>query len=91
MIQNFEMRKSNKSFDYRRLLVFFTVTALYIAPVINVWFNWLNNGMPLPPGLTNVARAGIMMIADQTIGAVGVTVGFFMLLSLQIKYFLHII
>ena len=87
LIQNFENRKSKKSFDYRRLLVFFTVTALYIAPVINVWFNWLNNGMPLPPGLSNVAKAGIMMIADQTIGAVGVTVGFFYAFELTNKLF----
>ena len=81
------MKKSKKTFDYRRLLVFFTVTALYIAPVINVWFNWLNNGMPLPASLSNVAKAGIMMIADQTIGAVGVTIGFFYAFELANKIF----
>jgi len=33
--------------DMRRLIVFTSVAAFYIAPVINIWFNWLNT-MPIP-------------------------------------------
>jgi hypothetical protein len=31
-----------KALDLRRLIVFITVASLYIAPVINIWFNWLS-------------------------------------------------
>eukprot|EP01038_Epipyxis_sp_PR26KG_P006720 gene6720-9213_t len=64
------------AFDFRRLAVFSSVAGLYIAPVINVWFNWLNK-TPVPKSFNNVAKAAYMMFLDQTIGAVGVTVGFF--------------
>jgi len=83
LIQLLQGRKtSNFVFDYRRLLVFSTVTSFYIAPVIGYWFDWLAQ-MPMPerikkPGkLNEVYRALYMMIFDQTIGATVITIGFF--------------
>lgn len=76
LIQNWERRINKNSFDFRRLFVFFLVTAFYIAPVIHVWFDILNK-MPMPAGTGNALRAGFMMIVDQTVGAVVITIGFF--------------
>jgi hypothetical protein len=52
------------------------VTAFYIAPVIHNWFDFLNK-MPIPSGLSDPVKAAIMMLVDQTFGAVFVTIGFF--------------
>ena len=77
LIQKLENRTSKKPFEYRRLFVFFLVTALYIAPVIHVWFDWLNL-IPMPAWAnTPVKKAAVMMAVDQTIGAVVITIGFF--------------
>jgi hypothetical protein len=62
--------------DYRRILVFVTVCALYIAPVIHYWFNWLGS-IPMPAGASETAKALYMMVLDQIIGATAVTFGFF--------------
>lgn len=65
LIQLFQKQSSNKEFDWRRLIVFSVVAAFYIAPVIHVWFNWLNQ-LPLPPGLSTFAVAGIQMVRWST-------------------------
>lgn len=62
--------------DIRRLSVFTAVAAFYIAPVINIWFNWLNS-LPYPKNFNNFSKALAMMVADQTIGATVITAGFF--------------
>lgn len=77
LIQILQQRKDgSKKFDWRRLFVFSTVAALYIAPVISVWFGYINN-LPYPAGMSNLAKASIMILLDQTFGAVFVTFGFF--------------
>lgn len=67
---------STKSFDLRRFIVFTSVAAFYIAPVIHVWFNWLSK-IPMPASFNNVSKALVMMIVDQTVGASVITAGFF--------------
>jgi len=63
-------------FDFRRLAVFSTVAALYIAPVIHVWFDYLNN-LQFIQNMSNVRKAGVMMLLDQTIGATVINFLFF--------------
>jgi hypothetical protein len=85
LIQLWKIKQNSLyKFDYRRLLVFSTVAGLYIAPVINVWFNWLNK-FPIPKSFNNVGKALVMMVLDQTIGAVVVTTGFFYAFELVIS------
>jgi hypothetical protein len=77
LIQLWKIKQNSLyKFDYRRLLVFSTVAGLYIAPVINVWFNFLNK-FPIPKSFNNVGKALVMIALDQTVGAVVVTTGFF--------------
>jgi Mpv17 / PMP22 family len=78
LIQAVQGRKSGQSFSLRRLVVFSSVAALYIAPVIHVWFNWLNV-LPIPSAWQEnaVAKAAAMMLVDQTVGATVITIGFF--------------
>lgn len=76
LIQFVQKNKSKKAFDFRRLLVFSTVAALYIAPVIHIWFDWLDK-LPFLSGLSNVNKAGVMMLLDQTIGAYVINLFFF--------------
>lgn len=88
LIQLYEGRAKGDAFafDYRRLAVFTAVTAFYIAPVIHVWFNMLA-AMPMPAGAGNVLKAALMMVADQTVGATVITVGFFYAFELSQKLF----
>jgi hypothetical protein len=76
IVQIYQSRKSNASIDFRRVMVFATVCGLYIAPVIHVWFNYLN-GIKFLSGLGNVQKALSMMLVDQSIGATVITLGFF--------------
>jgi len=82
LIQLFQQRNARKKnsnaapFDFRRLAVFATVAGLYIAPVIHLWFGFLNE-LPFKADMSNQAKAGIMMLLDQTFGAVIVNAGFF--------------
>jgi hypothetical protein len=76
IVQIYQARKSNASIDYRRVMVFAAVCGLYLAPVIHVWFNYLN-GMKFLNGLGNVQKALSMMLVDQSIGATAITFGFF--------------
>lgn len=77
LIQQYNRRSdSTKKFDWRRLLVFTAVAALYIAPVIHLWFGYLNT-LPYPATMSNLSKAGIMILLDQTFGAVFITAGFF--------------
>lgn len=62
--------------DIRRWLVFTSVSGLYIAPAIHLWFNWLGF-LPIPSTVGKVGTALIQMVLDQTIGAVIVNLGFF--------------
>lgn len=63
-------------FNPRRLAVFTTVAALYIAPAINTWFTYLNNIAALG-GMSKLNKALVMMLIDQTAGAVIINGGFF--------------
>ena len=72
------------AFDMRRLFVFTTVSALYIAPVIHFWFNWLSS-IKYPENITPARKALYMTILDQTIGGLIVTSGFFYAFEL-VKY-----
>lgn len=76
VVQLYQSRKSDASIDFRRVMVFATVCGLYIAPVIHVWFNYLN-GIKFLSGLGNVQKALSMMLVDQSIGATVITLGFF--------------
>jgi hypothetical protein len=64
--------------DMRRLIVFSSVAAIYIAPVIHVWFDYLEK-MPLPPAIKEspLKKSLVMILLDQTFGAVVVSAGFF--------------
>lgn len=77
LIQTLTRRKAGLplGLDLRRFLVFTTVAGVYIAPVINAWFTWLTK---LPMGnSSNFTKAMIMMLVDQTAGAVLINAGFF--------------
>jgi hypothetical protein len=76
IVQIYQARKSNAGVDFRRVMVFAAVCGLYLAPVIHVWFNYLN-GMKFLSGLGNVQKALSMMLVDQSIGATAITFGFF--------------
>jgi hypothetical protein len=47
LIQLVKNGGSWQALDMRRLIVFVAVAAFYIAPVVNIWFNWLN-AIPYP-------------------------------------------
>ena len=77
LIQLFRKSKDKTAiFDFRRLWVFSSVAAFYIAPVIYLWFGYLNK-LPYPSGMSNLTKAGIMTLLDQTFGAVLISAGFF--------------
>lgn len=76
LVQVYEGRKTNKALDYRRMIVFATVCGLYIAPVIHVWFEYLNK-MPFLANMGKYSKAFAMMFVDQTVGATIITLGFF--------------
>jgi hypothetical protein len=76
IIQIYESTKKKKNFDFRRLVVFSTVTGLYIAPFLHVWLDYLNV-LPFLSKLGNIQKALSMLLIDQTIGAVAINVGFF--------------
>lgn len=80
LVQKLEV-SDNREFtlDIRRAAVFSFVSALYIAPAIHNWFEFLNKvGLAIiPPQFGRVAKAALMIIFDQTIGAIVVTFGFF--------------
>lgn len=76
LIQRIQGKENGKAFDIRRWMVFTSVAAFYIAPVINLWFNWLNN-LQFLDGMNNAAKALVMTGIDQTAGAVLVNAGFF--------------
>lgn len=77
LIQNIGILKSPKEkFDFRRLFVFNIVTCFYIAPVTHYWFEFLNS-IPFPADVPNIVKAAIMMIIDQSFGAIPITAGFF--------------
>ena len=77
-MQAWEMRKNGSAFDVKRFVEFTTVAAIYFAPVIHCWFNFLAS-LPLP--VNKLAKASIMIVIDQTVGAVVVTTGFFYVLE----------
>ena len=71
--------KKESSLDVRRAAVFCLVAAFYIAPAIHNWFELLNNMAIniIPSHFGRVAKAALMIMFDQTIGAIVVTFGFF--------------
>jgi hypothetical protein len=76
LVQRIQGKETGKAFDIRRWMVFTSVAAFYVAPVIHLWFNWLNN-LQFIDGMNNAAKALIMTGIDQTAGAVLVNAGFF--------------
>lgn len=76
LVQTFEARKTKKALDLRRVAVFATVCGLYIAPVIHVWFEYLNV-MPFLTNMGKYSKAFAMMFVDQSVGATVITLGFF--------------
>ena len=76
LVQSYEGRKLKKSIDLRRVIVFATVCGLYIAPVIHIWFEYLNT-MPFLLKLGKYSKAFAMMFVDQSVGATVITLGFF--------------
>lgn len=78
IMQAWEMKKNGSKFDWKRFVVFTTVAVIYFAPVIHCWFNFLAS-LPLPAN--KFARASMMIVIDQTLGAVVVTTGFFYVLE----------
>lgn len=80
LIQLFSCYKKGSawSVDLRRLLVFSSVATFYIAPVIHVWFNWLEKvRIPKSLGDGKVKKSLYMIALDQTVGATVITAGFF--------------
>mmetsp|Transcript_11286 Transcript_11286/g.10920 ORF Transcript_11286/g.10920 Transcript_11286/m.10920 type:complete len:298 (-) Transcript_11286:2306-3199(-) len=76
IIQMYESTKTKKRFNFRRLVVFSTVTGLYIAPFLHVWLDYLNV-LPFLSKLGNFQKAFSMLLIDQTIGAIAINIGFF--------------
>lgn len=76
LVQSFEARKTKKAIDLRRVVVFATVCGLYIAPVIHIWFEYLNV-MPFLTNMGKYSKAFAMMFVDQSVGATVITLGFF--------------
>lgn len=62
--------------NFHRLFALTLVSALYGAPITHVWFEYLNNLSGLQ-GLSSWKRSMVMMLLDQTLGAIAVTAGFF--------------
>jgi hypothetical protein len=62
--------------DFRRLMVFSTVTMFYIAPMCHFWYNTLEM-IPTPANLGPVLQNALKLLVDQSIGAVMVNMGFF--------------
>jgi hypothetical protein len=67
--------------NLKRLFIFSLVAGLYFAPVIHLWFNWLNS-IQLPSfsedqRKNKVMKALTMITLDQTIGAFFINAGFF--------------
>lgn len=64
--------------DMRRLAVFCAVSTLYIAPIIHLWFNWLENfKIPTSMRENKTMKSIVMIILDQTLGAIFIAAGFF--------------
>ena len=76
LVQTYEGRKSKKALDFRRITVFATVCGIYVAPVIHVWFEFLNK-MPFLANMGKYSKAFWMMFVDQSVGATVITLGFF--------------
>lgn len=88
LIQLINCYNAKKPFviDMRRLIVFSSVAAIYIAPVIHIWFDFLEK-MNLPPAIKQSAtmKSLVMILLDQTFGAVVVSAGFFYAFELVSK------
>ena len=55
------------TFDVKRLAVFVSCNAFYIAPLLSWWFGLLN-GLPqklFGDGVSDLVRASTMIVADQ--------------------------
>ena len=76
LVQAYEGRKTRKQLDFRRMIVFATVCGLYIAPVIHVWFEYLNK-LSFLANMGKYSKAFWMMFVDQSVGATVITLGFF--------------
>ena len=75
--QRLEMRGMKRFyFDYRRLLIFSCVSGFYTAPVLHFLFLELPQ-LPIVNKLDGAKQALVMVLIDQTLGAVIVTTGLF--------------
>jgi hypothetical protein len=82
LIQKYEAKKKVEKgevapkYDYRRLLVFCTVAAIYSAPVVHLWFGYINE-LPYPLAWGKNGRVLAMIFLDQSIGAIVLNTGFY--------------
>lgn len=76
LIQKYESVSLKKAFDYRRFLIFGTVTGLYMAPALTAWYETLN-AIPFLSKLGNIQKVLAMLFVDQSVGAIVITIGFF--------------
>jgi hypothetical protein len=87
LIQQINRRLHGTPFNLRRLLVFMTCTTFYIAPVVHLWFEWLNSLPWINSYKTKLGRATAMIILDQTLGLVSVNFGFYYFYEFANKLF----
>ena len=91
LIQLINIKKSNGLIllDKRRLMVFSTVIGFYISPAIHIWFSFLNN-LALIKDLSKIKKTLIMLLIDQTLGAVLINSGFFFAFEMVIYLYYYI-
>lgn len=77
LIQKLQNKDTGKPFDLRRFAIFTSVATFYIAPVINIWFNYLSTLSAFTPGFSALGNALVMTAVDQTVGALVINAGFF--------------
>lgn len=78
--------KKDYKFDFRRLLIFMSVCAFYIAPMLHNFFNFLSS-LPIPEGTNKFVTALIMISIDQTVGATLINAGFFFFFEMMQRFF----
>ncbi|CAM9358957.1 unnamed protein product [Discosporangium mesarthrocarpum] len=66
--------------DLRRLVIYALMGAVYLAPIVHYWFEWIDmigpRGGKKPTLKARVSKAGKMVAVDQLIGAPLVNAGF---------------
>ncbi|KAJ1430954.1 hypothetical protein B484DRAFT_448619 [Ochromonadaceae sp. CCMP2298] len=81
LVQAININKKGGAIDFRRVAVFTSVCGFYIAPVIDLWFQWLNT-LAFPAVLGETGKVLTTLFIDQTLGAVTINAGFFLAFEL---------